>query len=130
MKLLDASSRMLGVLLWPIVLLEQKLLTNKIAEELGLIKNEKVPIRHMVAAHIERWGLMAVGVMSGSTGTVGFFMATVVMVGFSVAIFIDPLIWASRRMTTFSRGDLKLGLVVNLAPMWMFWLGFMAGMVL
>lgn len=116
-------TELLFFLLIPIILLEDKLVDEKTKMRYGI-----VPRGESIAAHFERWGLMLVGVYSGFFGLL--LMGGIVTLGFSIAGFVDPFIWSRKKgmqMFRVEKKDFVLGLVVNLAPIWLFWLGFLIG---
>lgn len=118
----------LDVLLFPISLIERKLLNEDIKEKYGVISKKE-----SVTAQLERWGLMVLGIYCGVMGSAYLLIGGAVTAGFLIAGFIDPFIWARKdgmQMFLIKRGDFKLGVVVNLAPIWMFWVGFSIGGVM
>lgn len=125
---MNVLNKALAVLLSPITLLERKLLDDDIKEKYGVISRKE-----SVTAQFERWGLMVLGVYCGMMGSAYLLIGGAVTIGFLIAGFIDPFIWARKdgmQMFLIKRGDFKLGVVVNLAPIWIFWVGFLMGGVM
>jgi len=117
------GSRILAALLWPLILLEHRLITDKDKEKYGTL-----PKSEGFVAAFERWGIMAIGVFSGLFGL--WIICAAVTLGFFLAGFIDPFIWLRKdgmQMAAVNKNDFKLGIMVNLAPIWLFWIGFLVG---
>lgn len=121
-------NKVLDVLLSPIAFIERRLLDDSIKEKYGVISRKE-----SVTAQLERWGLMILGIYCGVMGSAYLLIGGAVTAGFLIAGFIDPFIWARKdgmQMVQVKRGDFKLGVIVNLAPIWMFWVGFSIGGVM
>lgn len=116
-------NRILTFLLWPVVLLERTLLSDTDKSKYGVLT-----AREAFVAQIERWGLLAIGVFSGVFGL--WLIGGVVTLGFLFAGFVDPFIWARRKgiqVVEIGKKDFGIGIIVNLAIIWLFWLGFLVG---
>lgn len=124
-------TRALAILLFPVVLLERKFVDDKVKEKYGAIAKKE-----SWRAQGERWGMMILGGYCGVGISILpsiLLIGLAVTAGFLIAGFIDPFIWARKngmQMFNIEKKDFKLGVIVNLAPIWMFWVGFGIGGVL
>lgn len=163
MGLLKISTKVLTVLLLPVILLERKLVKQETKDQFGAIKRKE-----RIGAHVERWGLLAFGFLAGAslfgtevgsvalvgiiiaallgrmfglgalsillgslgTGGIlsGLWVGGVVTLGFGMAGIADPHVWCRGKTDVFiGKEEYILGLVVNAAPIWLFWLGYIVG---
>jgi hypothetical protein len=124
-RALAVSMSLLNILLWPVTQLEVRLGADKTAQKFG-----PIPIKHQALAHVERWGLMSLGVLSAVS--MAFRSLTLwIPVGFLITAVVDPFYWSWKFKTPIvAKEDFKLGLVVNLAPIWMFLIGYSIGVVI
>ena len=122
----QVETKVLTLLLWPMITVEERLNRGAFQRRFGDPSGGS-----LLAGHLERWLFVAIGVIAGyTTGVISMGLTIGVIVGFLLAVIIDPVYWAYKNNTDVERGDFKISAVVNFSVLYLFALGGLIGSVI